>query len=283
LTLAGLMHRRRGVRLVDDVVGRGQRRLGRFSGALAHPRLQVLPVLRRDDGAGVAPRLVVDGRGARGERVLGRENRRQLVVHHLDQARCRLGCAPRLGHHGDHPLAGEADLVAGQDGHIAHHPAVGRLGYVLRREHPGHAVGRRSLRGVNAGDPRVRNQAPNERRVQHPRQAHVAHVAGRARSFGPRVIPVPENRLHQQSPQGAIVPAPFGLRPVVELGSLPRLLADQQPWQNAHKYSAASRRQRHRCHNDVAPRLLPALIRAPRCAGPYGAASWTWVISLGVR
>src|SRR5581483_12416986 len=81
-------------------------------------------------GASVGPRRVVDGGrvvGERGDRV---EDGGQLLVLDLDERGSLFGGVAVVGGDGGDHLAGEAHLVHGEDGHVAHGAAEADGGHV---------------------------------------------------------------------------------------------------------------------------------------------------------
>jgi hypothetical protein len=137
--------------------------------------------------------LLVDQRrsGAGGLHLV--EHRRQLLVLDLDQV-TRLVGRVRIGreHHG-HRLAGEADLLEGQDGLVVEGGPVVRVGddpeHVLPRDHPLHAGSGGGGLDVDRADPAVRDGAAEDLRVQHPRELEVVDVVDRSRDLRPALHP----------------------------------------------------------------------------------------------
>ena len=131
-------------------------------------------LLRGGPGPHVA--RIVDQRRAGPRRLDRVEDGRELVVLDLDQPERLLGRLAVLGRHRGHLLADEADLVAGQDGHVAHRAADAVRRQVPARQHRVHARQRAGAAGVDRHDPRVRQRAPQDPGPQHARADDVGGV-----------------------------------------------------------------------------------------------------------
>ncbi len=159
----------------DDLVGRGERRVG---GLL----VAALPVV--DAVVGLVFLVGADHRRVRLERTLRRHHRLERLVVDVDQLEGVLRDVGVLGDHRRDLLALEPHLVG--DEH--------RLGVVAHRRHPGevvlrhqlaghdgdHAGERLSARGVDRVELRVRVGAAQDRHVEHAGQLHVVDVVALA-------------------------------------------------------------------------------------------------------
>jgi hypothetical protein len=128
----------------------------------------------------VGPRVLVDEGGARLDRGGGIDDRRQILVLHVDEGeRLFRDVGVKGGDHRD-LLADEAHAVAGQHGHVEHAPPHQNVREVLRREDGQDAGERLGLGRVDADDARVGQRAAEGLSPDEPGQGHVGGVAGGA-------------------------------------------------------------------------------------------------------
>jgi len=163
---------------------------------LAEGRLHVAPVEGGLQDA-VVLQLVVDPGGARPQGRLRVQQGGQRLVLRRNQVAGVFGHGPGRGGHGHHGLAGVADAVEGQGvlGAALHALVVeedaapggalpGGLGPGEHGRHPGVPAGPFRVHPNESG---VGVGAADEGDLQHPRQAHVAHVGAVARE-DPRIL-----------------------------------------------------------------------------------------------
>ncbi len=171
-----MIHGLRPVRLLDDDVGLRE--------ALVHVTFTDGGVLEEVVVA------VVDKRGVRGERRLNRKHARKRLVLDHDAIDRRLGQIFALGGDERDRVADAAHLSLGQYALVENRHAITiRAGDVLVRQHRMDA--RHGLRcaRIDSTDERMGVRAPQDLRVQHARQRHVARVDGLAGDFLPRIQP----------------------------------------------------------------------------------------------
>ena len=169
---AGLQRRRVRPR-VDHVLAHHD--LGAVEDRVGGGPVAGLPV--EDVVVGAALEVVPDHRGARVQRLLRVDDRRQDVVVDVDQLDRVAGRVPVLGDDEGDLLALEADLVGGQHGlHVRgqrRRPGqVERLQVLAGDDRLDPGVGQRPA-GVDGHDPGVRDRRAQQRAVQHPGQRDV--------------------------------------------------------------------------------------------------------------
>ncbi len=141
-------------------------------------------------------------RGTRGQRVVGRQHRRQRLVGDLDQRRRGARGHLAVGRHRGEHVADVAHLFA--LGHerrpVGVEDAVPALaGHVLRGRHRHHAGLRERLRDVDADHPRARVRRQVQGAEQHAGGTQVVHVGPRAQRHLarlPALGPMPEPAVH---------------------------------------------------------------------------------------
>src|SRR5215208_5385018 len=182
------LHRRRVDAGVDHLLLYGD--VGLLEGALRRLPVPVIPL--EDHVVRLLGLVVPDDRGIRIEGPRGLDDDRERLVVDLDQLERVLGRVPIVGYDEGDLLALEAHLVGGED----------RLGIARDGGHPGEALllqvlprddgaNLRVIQGggdVDAVYPGVGERAPQDRRVQHPRQLQVVHVLAPAADEAPVLL-----------------------------------------------------------------------------------------------
>ncbi len=189
---------------------------------LGHQRVHVAEleahVLRQVAVLARLPRLV-DRRLRMRQRLLRVEKIGKRLVHDVDQLQRFVGRVLVHRRHRRHAITDVADLVH------AERILVSRPGddavqhrHVAPRHHRAHTLQRQSFRRVDRLDPRVRMRAPQDLRVQHPRQRDVVGVDGAAGGLGQTVGPPQSSADHlelalQRRPQLFLARRARGLLP----------------------------------------------------------------------
>ena len=155
----------------------------RFAEIALHVGMRHGRPFARDDER-IALGVRVDERRIRGDRLFGIEDRRQLVVLHVDRLRGGLRRFARFGCNRDDVLTDEAHDIAGEHGPVEERAAEVVLADVGAGEHRVHAGHLARRFHIDRDDPRVRHGARYERGPQHAGPRSVGRVRCRPADLG---------------------------------------------------------------------------------------------------